>query len=268
MERAWMGLALTVAGFSLANYPTSAAAQCIKQSPAHSVALIELYTSEGCSSCPPADRWVSRFDRNGYNVDEVIPLSLHVDYWDHLGWKDRFASARFTERQRVLSNLAGSRAFYTPGIFLSLRELRNWDSAAQFRQAVQKINAMPAVADIRLELDPVTPAQLPIKARFTLKPGAIARQPRAFIALYENKLITDVKAGENRNVSLHHDYVVREWIGPIELDGGAAEFRKTLALDRAWNPRNLGVAAFIQDLSSREVLQATALPFCSRGTNG
>ena len=150
----------------------------------------------------------------------------------------------------------------------TLRELRNWDSAAQFRQAVQKINATPALADIRLEMDPASPAQLPVKARFTLKPGAAAKQPQAFIALYENKLITDVKSGENRNVSLHHDYVVREWIGPIQLEGGAAEYRKTLALDRAWNPKNLGVAAFIQDLGSGEVLQATALPFCGRGTNG
>ena len=265
MNRAWIGWALGVAGCSLANYPTTAAAQCVKQSPTHSVALVELYTSEGCSSCPPADRWVSQLDRNGYGVDEVIALSLHVDYWDRLGWKDRFASARYTERQRVLSNLAGSRVVYTPGVFVNLRELRNWHSAAQFRQAVQKINAMPAIADIRLELDPVTSAHLPIKARFTLKPGAVAKQPRAFIALYENKLITEVKAGENRNVSLHHDYVVREWTGPIELDGGAAEYRKTLALDRAWNPKNLGVAAFIQDLGSGKVLQATALPFCGRG---
>ena len=266
MDRAWIGLVLAVATWGPASH--QAAAQCIKQSPAHSVALVELYTSEGCSSCPPADRWVSRLDRDGYNVDEVIPLSLHVDYWDQLGWKDRFASARFTERQRVLASLAGSRVVYTPEVFLNSRELRNWDSVAQFRQAVQKINATPARAEIRLELEPVSAAQLPVKASFTLKPGAAVRQPQAFIAVYERKLITDVKAGENRNVTLRHDYVVREWIGPLELDGGAAEYRKTLALDRAWNQKNLGIAAIIQDPGSGEVLQATALPFCSRGSNG
>ena len=266
MHKAWIGLTLVVATCGLANLP--AAAQCVKQSPAHSVALIELYTSEGCSSCPPADRWLSRFERDGYNVDEVVPLSLHVDYWDQLGWKDRFASARFTERQRVLANLARSRVVYTPEVFLSAREMRNWNSVAELRQAVRKINATPARADIRLEMDPASPAQLPIKARFTLKAGTAATQPQAFIALYENKLVTDVKAGENRNVSLHHDYVVREWIGPLELGGGAADFGKTLVLDRAWNPKNLGVAAFIQDSGSGEVLQATALPFCGRGTNG
>ena len=266
MGKAWIGLTLAAVTCGLAGFP--AAAQCVKQSPAHAVALIELYTSEGCSSCPPADRWLSRIERDGYNVDEVIPLSLHVDYWDQLGWKDRFASVRFTERQRVLANLSRSRVVYTPEIFLNSREVRNWNSAAEFRQAVTKINATPALADIRLELDLASPAQLPIKARFTLKSGVAGRQPQAFIALYENKLVTDVKAGENRNVSLHHDYVVREWIGPLELDGGKAEFRKTLALDRAWNPKNLGVAAFVQDLGSGEVLQATALPFCGRGSNG
>ena len=266
MDKAWIGLAVTVATCGLANYEASA--QCVKQSPAHTVALIELYTSEGCSSCPPADRWVSRINRDGYNHDEVIPLSLHVDYWDQLGWKDRFASARFTERQRVLSSLARNRVVYTPEVFLNLRELRNWDSAVQFRQAVQRINAMPAGADVRLELNPLSPAQLPITARFTLKPGTVARQPQAYIVLYENKLITDVKAGENRNVSLHHDHVVREWIGPIAFEGGVAEYKKTLALDSVWNPKNLGVAAFIQDLGSGEVLQATALPLCGRGSNG
>ncbi|MEO7725645.1 MAG: DUF1223 domain-containing protein [Burkholderiales bacterium] len=265
MDKAWIGLTLVVATCGLANFP--AAAQCVKQSPAHAVALIELYTSEGCSSCPPADRWLSHIERDGYNVDELIPLSLHVDYWDQLGWKDRFASARFTERQRVLANLSRSRVVYTPEVFLNSRELRNWDSAAEVRQAVKKINAMPAMADIRLELDLASPSQVPIKARFTLKSGAAGRQPQAYVALYESKLITDVKAGENRNVSLHHDYVVREWLGPIELTGGAAEYGKKLALDRAWNPKNLGVVAFIQDPGSGEVLQATALPFC-RGPNG
>ncbi len=244
-----------------------ASTQCVKQSPPHAVALLELYTSEGCDSCPQADRWISRIDRDGYGIDQAIPLALHVDYWDQLGWKDRFASPRFSERQRMLSSVARNRTIYTPEIFLNLRELRGWDSAEQFRQAVQSINAKPASADIRLELDPTSPAQLPINASFKLKSGAVAGKPQAFIALFENKLSTDVKAGENRGVTLHHDYVVREWIGPIELNGGTAEYKTTVALDRGWRPYNLGVAAFVQDLASAEVLQATALPFCNRGSS-
>lgn len=266
MDRMWIGSVLVAAACSMP-VTQAMAAQCVKQSPAHAVALIELYTSEGCSSCPPADRWVSAIDRNEYGVDRVIPLALHVDYWDQLGWKDRFASARYTQRQQSLSALTTSRVIYTPGIFLNSREFRDWRSPAQFQQAVRNINAQPAGADIRLELDPAPPAKLTVKASFILKPATRSGQPRAYVAVYENKLITDVKAGENRGVSLRHDYVVREWIGPVEINGGAAQYAGTLALDRGWIAKNLGVAAFIQDAASGEVLQATALPLCMAGSS-
>ena len=86
----------------------------------------------------------------------------------------------------------------------------------------------------------------------------------AFVALYENRLSTDVKGGENRGVTLQHDYVVREWIGPIEI-AGSAELRRTLALQGDWKTSDLGVAAFVQDAAGREVLQATALAVCVKG---
>ena len=262
MDKAWTGLIFAVATGSLAGYAAPSQAACVKQSPLHTVALVELYTSEGCDSCPPADRWLSRIRSDGFGADELVALALHVDYWDRLGWKDRFASPRFSERQRVLSGFAGSRTIYTPEVFLNLRETRGWSSAPQFQQAVRNINSRPALADIRLELDSASPALLPIKASFALKPGAAARQPQAFVALFENRLSTDVRAGENRGVTLRHDYVVREWLGPIEISGGKAEYRKTLAPGPDWNAANMGVAAFIQDFGSREILQATALAFC------
>src|SRR6185437_15941886 len=71
---------------------------CRKQSPAHTVALLELYTSEGCSSCPPADRAIAGLRAAAQN-DQVVPLALHVDYWDYIGWTDRFAKPEFTQRQ-------------------------------------------------------------------------------------------------------------------------------------------------------------------------
>jgi hypothetical protein len=102
-----------------------------------------------------------------------------------------------------------------------------------------------------------------IRTSFRLKPGTVAKQPNAVIALYENKLVSVVSAGENRGVTLHHDYVVREWMGPIAFAGGAAEYQKTIMIDRAWNPKNLGIAAFVQDLPTQQVLQAAALSICS-----
>ncbi len=250
--------ALLAAGTGL--HPASSAAGCAKNSPAHAVGLVELYTSEGCDSCPQADRWLSRIARDGPGPDRLVPLALHVDYWDRLGWKDRFASPRFTERQRALAQHSGSRAVYTPGVFLNLEEFRGWGSA-RFDDALRSINARPARADIRLELDSPSASQLALSAEFRLKPGAQA-PAQAYVALYENRLATDVKAGENRGVTLRHDYVVREWFGPIGVQGSGA-FRKTLALEREWKTKDLGVAAFVQDGGG--VLQATALAVCAGG---
>jgi hypothetical protein len=251
-----------VAIVSSAAYSASSVGPCAKQSPSHSVALVELYTSEGCSSCPPADRWISQKDGMGFTSDQLIRLSLHVDYWDQLGWKDNFARRTFSERQSNLASLANTRTVYTPEVFLNLRELRNWNSASRFKEAIQQVNAKPANADIRLEITGATSGQMLLQASFQLKPGVMAKQPNAIIALYENQLVSSVAAGENRGVTLHHDFVVREWIGPIELASGAAEYKKTVKIDREWNPKNVGVAAFIQDFATKEVFQATALPAC------
>jgi hypothetical protein len=81
------------------------AGQCLARSAAHTVALVELYTSEGCSSCPPADRWLSGLAARGYTAERVVPLALHVDYWDYIGWKDPYAKRDFSLRQRKLTQL-------------------------------------------------------------------------------------------------------------------------------------------------------------------
>jgi hypothetical protein len=247
MTPLWLGIAF-------AAIAAPAAAQCVKQSPPHAVALLELYTSEGCSSCPPADRWLSRLLREGPGTDAVVPLAFHVDYWDRLGWKDRFASPRFTERQYALARQAGSRAVYTPGVFLNFAELRSWASKG-FDETLKAITSQPARADIRLEVQPPAGSRLPIRADFRAPEGS-----RAFIALFENRLSTDVKAGENVGATLGHDYVVREWMGPIAVPG-SAQVEKTLELRPDWKRRDLGVAAFVQRGS--DLLQATALAGCS-----
>src|SRR6266853_2273891 len=241
--------------------PPAEGALCAKQSPPYTVALVELYTSEGCDSCPRADRWLSGIAREGPGADSVVALALHVDYWDRLGWKDRFASARFSERQQELTHVAGGRTVYTPGVFFNLQEFRGWDSQARFRRALRAANARPAGADIRLEIETQSRGRFGIKASFKAKAGA-AGAPQAFLAVYENRLRTDVGAGENRGVTLRHDFVVREWIGPIRV-AGSAELSHLLPLGRDWKAEDLGVAAFVQDAGGRDILQATALSACS-----
>jgi hypothetical protein len=232
--------------------------QCVKESPPHVSALLELYTSEGCSSCPPADRWFSQLKGAG---DSVVPLAFHVDYWDRLGWKDQFANPRFSERQHELAAISGERVVYTPGVFLNLHAVADWRSRGGLMNAVRAANGKPAAAKIRVEIDRPTVSQLGVTAQFAVLSGSAARAAQAYVAVYENNLWTDVKAGENSGAKLRHDYVVREWWGPTDVDR-SGEVRRQISIPESWKPRDLGVAAFVQDSRTGEVLQAVALPIC------
>src|ERR1700759_37352 len=113
-----IALALALTMLAASALATAAGAICSAHSPAHRVALVELYSSEGCNSCPPADHWLSQWKNNGA-TQGIVPLALHVDYWNSLGWTDRFSQHRFTERQQTLTGLAGGHTVYTPEIFVA-----------------------------------------------------------------------------------------------------------------------------------------------------
>jgi hypothetical protein len=249
---------------SLAVPMAAEAATCSHQSPAHTVALLELYTSEGCNSCPPADRWLRELAQN-FAAEQLVALALHVDYWDYIGWKDRFAQARFTERQRQLSRLAGGSTIYTPEVFAGMKEFRSWRSQAELEQRIRRINEQPAAAQINLQMSSDGSAAVEVQASFVLAPTAMAgQQNEGIIVLYENKLISDVKAGENHGVSLQHDRVVRFWSAPVALDAqsGRATWKQSINLPADWKRANLGVAALVQDVRQGRVLQAVAMSAC------
>src|SRR3954469_21437092 len=129
----------------------AAAPECSAQSPAHTVALVELYTSEGCDSCPPADRWLSSLLGRGFGPERVVPLALHVDYWDYIGWKDPYAKRQFSARQHKLAKLGRATFVYTPQILLQGRDFRGWATDA-FAKTVAEINARPARAGVSLAI--------------------------------------------------------------------------------------------------------------------
>lgn len=229
---------------------------CTKSSPAHTVALLELYTSEGCNSCPPADKFVSSvYKTTGLTSDQVLPLSLHVDYWDYIGWKDTFANPIFTQRQRWLAELASTRTVYTPEVFVAGKELRNWSNGVA--DAVKRINQKPAQADIRLTVDGVTDRQLNVSMT-----SNTAQTGKLYFALVESGLVSHVKAGENSGVTLQHDYVVRQWGDPVRLTGGSNTTMRQISFPANAVRKNLAVAAFVQS-DKGEVLQALSLPICS-----
>ena len=235
------------------------AAGCEKSSPAHTVALVELYTSEGCNSCPPADRWLSGLASAGFGGDRVVPLGLHVDYWDYIGWKDAFAQARFGDRQRAMSRASGSTFVYTPQVMVQARDFRSWSGTA-FDSQVRAINARPAQADIQLAIVPAAGAfRVTAQAQTISKVGA-----QMFVALTQNRIVTAVKAGENRGESLKHDHVVREWHGPLAFDAdGRAKVERTFSVPAGARATDLNAVAIVQNPVNGEVLQTVALAACT-----
>ena len=237
-----------------------AAASCSAESGERTTALVELYTSEGCSSCPPADRWLSGLGARGYVPQRVVPLALHVDYWDYIGWKDPYAKRQFSSRQRNLTQLQRLAFVYTPQVMLQGRDFRSWGGAA-FDREVQRINASAAKARIALEISAVERQAFVVDVRVELLPGARRDDAALYLAAYENKLSSAVTAGENRGHTLAHDYVVLEWLGPFSFDAaGRYADRRVLPLLPRAVPAHSGVVGFVQDRRSLEVLQALMLP--------
>ena len=230
------------------------AAECTATSAPQRVPLLELYTSEGCDSCPPTDRWVSSLRSRGYGTDRVVVLAFHVDYWDRLGWPDRFAQARFTERQRVVNDRNRARVLYTPQLVFNGKDYRRGlrdDFAERLAVAARE----PAKAALSLKVNPLQ-SQWTVTGQWS---GGEARDAQAWIALYENDLATDVRAGENRNKRLQHDFVVRDIAGPFASGGFSHAFK----IDPAWKRRDLSLAGFIQDPRTGDVLQAVSVAACS-----
>lgn len=233
------------------------AATCTATSGAQRTALLELYTSEGCDSCPPADRWTSALPARGFDAQRVVTLAYHVDYWNYLGWVDPFAQAHFTERQRFVNARIRNRTVYTPQLMLDGKDYRGGLSLSDFQQRITTANREKPGADIALSLNTAA-ATVDASAQITLhqkQSGAAV-----FLALYENRLATQVSAGENKGTRLEHNFVVRELAGPFATDATVSHKFRVLP---AWKARDLSVAVFVQAAATGEVLQALALPACA-----
>jgi hypothetical protein len=257
-----MKLANAIAMSALLAAGPALAGACKGTSGAQTAALVELYTSEGCSSCPPADRWLSSLGASGHAPGRVVPLSLHVDYWDYIGWKDPYGKHELSLRQRKLSQLQRMALVYTPQVMLQGRDFRAWGSS-EFEREVARINARPARARIALEIRALKDGVIDAQAEVELLDAAQQADAALYLATYENKLSSRVSAGENSGRVLTHDYVVLEWQGPFALAaGGRLSERRSLALLPKGVPANSGVVGFVQNRRTTEVLQALMLPAC------
>ncbi|WP_426192695.1 DUF1223 domain-containing protein [Massilia sp. DWR3-1-1] len=231
------------------------AQSCSGHSPAHTVALLELYTSEGCSSCPPADRALSGLRAAGLRAEQVAPLSLHVDYWDRIGWRDRFSRPDFTQRQRMLAAAANTTLVYTPAFFVNGRELRNWSGA--LADTIGRTNARPARADIGIAVERADAATYQVVVKGKGPPGSSLQ-----VAVHQNNLDSIVTRGENGGRTLHHDYVARHWFRAAPLDAaGTVKLSQSFSLPDRRPAADFGITAFIS-AKDGSVLQAYSLPLC------
>jgi hypothetical protein len=224
--------------------------------------LVELFTSEGCSSCPPADALLMRLGRTQpVREADVIVLEEHVDYWDSLGWKDPFSSEAATARQGEYGQAFGGRQVYTPQMIV--------DGHAEFvgsaeGEALRAVRAAGATAKPTVNLAWADGGMLAIRVG-RLTNGTQGDTPQVFVAITENMLHSNVKRGENAGRALEHDGVVRGLVPGGTIENGSNGFSSTIAVHAArdWNPANLRAVVFVQEHRSRHILAVGAIPFPS-----
>ncbi len=160
--------------------------------------LLELFTSEGCSSCPPAEAWLSRLKESPVLWRDFVPVAFHVDYWDRLGWRDPWASKQFSDRQRAYAASWGTTVIYTPGFVLDGREWGDW------RRSKEGPRPSGATAGV-LKVSSGDRKEWQVRFAPADRSGGWYEVHAALLA---GDLTSDVKAGENRGRRLNHDFVV------------------------------------------------------------
>jgi hypothetical protein len=208
-----------------------AQAQCSTSPAAH---VIELYTSEGCSSCPPAEEWLRSVSRgNG----DVVTLEYHVDYWDSLGWHDRFSNARYTRRQQQFAAASSKSIVYTPEVVVDGHEWRSWA-----REALPTTQRSAFPFSLRVT------SKSPLRARITAD-ADVGATHRWYLAITETNLESTITAGENRGSTLAHDHVVRALSGPVPISDEIVldEMPPNIERSHAW------IVALVVDAQDRAI---------------
>ena len=241
--------------------------------------LVELFTSQGCSSCPPADELLRKLgsgqvmaahgDReHDAPAVTIIPLAFHVDYWNYLGWSDPFSSARWTSRQhRYAQKVAGGRV-YTPQLVIHGRTHAVGSQRDEIVAILDRLARHEAPTDIAIETRQ-NDRSLTVSASARRSTGTSKLD--AWVAVFENNVATRVPRGENAGRELHNDYIVRALEpvfsipaarsepGNVPVGGNSGGGSVTITLAPAWHAENLGVAVFLQDPETLAIHGARSL---------
>ena len=226
--------------------PASAAEPVFRSGP-NPTSLIELFTSEGCSSCPPAEKWLGGLAAEAGLWREFVPVAFHVDYWDGLGWPDRFASAENTRRQETYSAAWRSPSIYTPGFVLNGHEWRGWRGA---------LDLGPAAATEAGILELKGTGTNSFTVTFT-PPTGTKSDFDATVVWQGSSLVSDVRRGENAGRKLKHNFVVlRAGSARLKLADGKAVATVALAHPEPRDSEQLSVAAWVTRRGELTPLQA------------
>lgn len=212
--------------------------------------LVELYTSEGCSSCPPADQALAFLEKEQpFMQAEIITLALHVDYWNNLGWKDEYSSPLYSQRQSVYAQRLKLDSTYTPQMIV--------DGQTQFvgsnlSEAGKAIIEAAKSAKANIETEFINVDTLKIKISDVPKHG----DSTVFLAIAEDNLASNVKRGENAGKIMEHVSVVRELkpLAKIEANSNVYEQVTAVNLQPEWKPENIKYIVFVQENESRKIL--------------
>ncbi|MHC4914093.1 MAG: DUF1223 domain-containing protein [Planctomycetota bacterium] len=216
-------------------------------------ALVEVYTSEGCSSCPPADRAVAAAVRKAREKGlAVFALAWHVDYWDRLGWKDRFASPAHTRRQARIRKAEGKRGLYTPHLLVNGVTVRG----KEFGKALS--TALKTEPGVDLKLKSVSLVKDPARCRAAYNVLMAPEGAVLLVAVAEGGLTSEVDAGENKGKTLRHEHTVRAFREKPLADAPEGEVELPLPPDL--KAANAYVVACVQDPQTMKVLAVVRQP--------
>lgn len=227
---------------------------------ADDVVLVELFTSQGCSSCPPADQLLSDLGHDK-GSPEIVPLSFHVDYWNHIGWKDQFSSSKWSKRQRAYATKMRPSRTYTPQVVVQGEVDCVGSNERCIREAVQRMSARPSAGTVEIVQAREIGGSVFVDAEAKLVAGH--QEAVATVVVYESGLSTDVRRGENRGRQLRNDFVVRALQAVGTIPAGDDDPRRVTAripVQDSWRIENIGVAVFLANPSSRKILGADRAP--------
>jgi hypothetical protein len=226
---------------------------------AESPVVVELFTSEGCSSCPPADALlVDLGAKSPPNGVKLILLGEHVDYWNYVGWTDRFSSAAFSERQNDYAHGFHLATVYTPQMIIDGHLQTSGNNVAEVYRDISNAAAEPKPAQVMLQWEPQQKLHIAVQA-----PGT--ERAKVLLAVTEDGLSTAVGKGENGGRTLHHAAIVRQLRKLGTVANGQFASSVDVAAHRDWNPVNLKVVVLVQQQGSGRILGAASLDFQPKG---